>query len=277
MNTQAISAKPSWQCIDCVADMHLRAPDATWEAFVKYLQTTPAQAIFVLGDLVDSWVGDDILEHPEHDFERHIAHVLQQASQSKDLYFMHGNRDFLIGAAFCQAAGLTMLADPTVLQLNAPIASSSNSTNSNNTRILFSHGDALCIDDTAYMQLRQQVRNPQWQQGILQMPLEQRLQLAAQMRQQSMQHQNSLGVEGHADVDTPMACQWLQANHSAILLHGHTHKPATHSMQANGAAHLSRKVLSDWDFTTTPPRADVLRLTLQDTTGWALERISLGK
>lgn len=276
MTAPEITAKPSWHCIDFVADTHLKTPDATWQAFNKYLTSTPADAVFLLGDLVDSWVGDDILDHPEHTFEQQVAHALHQASQNKDMYFMHGNRDFLIGNQFCQAAGLTMLADPSVLQLNAPINTPQTTLTSHteNTRVLLSHGDALCIDDTAYMQLRLQVRNPQWQQNILQMPLEQRLQLAAQMRQQSMQHQNNLGVEGHADVDTQMAYQWLQDNNSAILLHGHTHKPADHTLHIHKqAAVRMRTVLSDWCFNSTPHRADILRLQKTDS-HWQLARIS---
>lgn len=277
MTAPKIIAKSDWHCIDFVADIHLQTVDATWQAFYNYIHNTPAQAVFLLGDVVDSWVGDDILEHPDHTFEQQLAHVLQHISQTKNLFFMHGNRDFLIGKVFCQAAGLSMLADPTILQLDTPISNTQTTFTDHiaNSRVLLSHGDALCIDDKAYMQLRQQVRNPQWQKHILQMPLVQRLALAQQMRQQSMQHQNSLGVEGHADVDTPMAYQWLHDNHSAILVHGHTHKPNDHALQIdNKKPLLMRRVLSDWDFNVNNPRADVLRLQKTDC-NWSLERILL--
>ena len=202
---------------------------------------------------------------------------------------MHGNRDFLVGTAFCQAAGLVLLNDPCVLQLQATtndgaadadtdIIHSATSGAAAPPRVLLSHGDALCIDDVAYMQFRQQVRNPAWQQVFLQQPLEQRLALAQQLRQQSSQRKNELGVEGYADVDTPLAVQWLHTHGCARLVHGHTHKPQDHILPAtaeNGQP-LQRMVLSDWDLLADAPRAEALRLQRQPDGGWQWSRERCG-
>lgn len=283
-----LTAPATWQTIDFVADLHLQTDDATWQAFAHYLQHTPAQAIFLLGDVLELWAGDDALQHPSQAFPRQLVQALHTASQHKALYFMHGNRDFLVGADFCAAAGMTLLADPCVLQL-PPLSSASEAaadgasenaahtggaTGAAGPRILLSHGDALCIDDVAYMQFRQQVRNPVWQQTLLQQPLEQRLALAQQLRQQSSQRKNELGVEGYADVDAPLAVQWLQTHDCTLLIHGHTHKPQDHDLPgtANNGQTLRRMVLSDWDLLAPQPRAEALRLQCQPEGAWQWSR-----
>lgn len=248
-----INAPDEWHCIDFLADLHLQEQDATWKGFVHYLQNSPADAIFLLGDILELWAGDDALHHPEHAFERLFVQTLHCISQTKTLYFMAGNRDFLVGKEFCRAAGLVYLNDPCVLQIPA----SEKTEEVPETRILLSHGDALCIADVQYIQFRQQVRNPAWQQGFLQQPLEQRLALARQLRQQSGQRKNDLGVEGYADVDEPLAVQWLKDHQCTWLIHGHTHKPKDHTLPNN----MRRSVLSDWDLEEiAQPRAEVLRL-----------------
>ncbi|MDO5654458.1 MAG: UDP-2,3-diacylglucosamine diphosphatase, partial [Brachymonas sp.] len=249
MSASELIAPGHWQCVDFVADLHLQQADATFDAFFAYLQSTPAQAVFLLGDILELWPGDDALQHPAHAFERQLVEALHTISANKALYFMHGNRDFMVGQAFCTAAGMTLLEDPCVLQMHTP-------ENGALQRVLLSHGDALCIGDTAYMQLRQQVRNPAWQQQVLQLPLEQRRALAQQLRQQSSQRKNELGVEGYADVDEPLAVQRLQERSCTTLVHGHTHKPQDHVL----ATSLDRKVLSDWDLQAAKPRGEVLRL-----------------
>ncbi|MDO4795315.1 MAG: metallophosphoesterase [Brachymonas sp.] len=291
LSSQAVSelvAPAAWHTIDFVADLHLQTDDATWQAFAHYLQHTPAQAIFLLGDILELWAGDDALQHPSQAFPRQLVQALHAASQHKALYFMHGNRDFLVGADFCAAAGMILLNDPCVLQLpSVPPASGAASNGASNNeapnsepnneagpRILLSHGDALCIDDVAYMQFRQQVRNPAWQQALLQQPLEQRLALAQQLRQQSSQRKNELGVEGYADVDAPLAVQWLQTQGCTLLVHGHTHKPQDHDLPgtANNGQTLRRMVLSDWDLLASQPRAEALRLQCQSGGEWRWSR-----
>lgn len=247
---QRVQAAAHWQCVDFVSDLHLQQPGKTWQAFAHYLQHTPADAIFLLGDIFEVWVGDDITGDAGHAFEREVACRLKAASTRHALYFMHGNRDFLIGPAFCTEAGMRLLHDPCVLDWpHAP---------QGGERILLSHGDALCIEDTQYMQFRAQVRQAAWQQTLLQQPLAQRLALARQLRAQSESRKNELGVEGYADVDGPLACTWLREYGCHTLVHGHTHKPADHVL-VQAPSPLHRRVLSDWEQEHEPARGDILR------------------
>lgn len=258
-----------WQTMDFVADLHLQQDDANWQAFAAYLEQTPADAVFLLGDVLELWAGDDALEHPEQGFVRQLVQALKAASQTRALYFMHGNRDFLVGPAFCNAAGMGLLDDPCVLELSADPDARSDAAQ----RVLLSHGDALCIDDVAYMQFRQQVRNPAWQQMFLQQPLEQRLALARQLRQQSSQRKTALGVEGYADVDASLAVQWLRDHGCTRLVHGHTHRPQDHVLPAGPQEPpLRRLVLSDWDLLASPPRAEALRLQRLPDGAWQWSR-----
>lgn len=236
--------------VDFISDLHLQASEpATFSAWQRYMQNTPADAVFILGDLFEVWVGDDLLE--ERGFEVQCAQVIKQTAARVPTFFMHGNRDFLVGNDLMTACNTTLLADPTVLSFN-------------HQRWLLSHGDALCLDDVDYMQFRQQVRSADWQQTFLAKPLAERQAIARDLRQQSETRKES-GAE-YADVDTNAARQWLQQAESATLIHGHTHKPAMHDM-GDG---LQRVVLSDWDAAATLPRAEVLRLSAQ-----GLHRISV--
>ena len=143
-----------------------------------------------------------------------------------------------------------MLPDPSVLQLP------------DGERVLLSHGDALCIDDVAYMQFRQTVRNPAVQQQFLQQPLAARVAMTQQMRAQSDARKNALGVEGYADVDAELARAWLLAHDATTLIHGHTHRPGEHALQQpQDRCALRRIVLSDWELEPGhgPQRAQVLR------------------
>ena len=252
-----LAAWPSWRTVDFISDLHLSADEpATFAVFQHYLQHTPADAVFMLGDLFEVWVGDDavspdFLARPDASFENACACVLHAAGKRLALFFMHGNRDFLVGRDFMQRCGATLLADPTVLGFAGQ-------------RWLLSHGDALCLGDTDYLQFRQWVRSPQWQQDFLARPLAERLGLAREMRRQSEARKRS-GAD-YADVDAAAARQWLQAAGARTLIHGHTHKPAVHNL-GDG---LRRVVLSDWDAQASAPRADVLRLSAD-----GLQRIAL--
>jgi UDP-2,3-diacylglucosamine hydrolase len=254
MSTAEFMAPPAWRTIDFISDAHLHAAEPlTFMAWQRYMQTTPADAVFILGDLFEVWVGDDVLE--ERGFEYQCAQIIQQTSARIPTFFMHGNRDFLVGNSLMKVCQTTLLADPSLLSFNQQ-------------HWLLSHGDALCLGDTAYMQFRQQVRSTQWQQVFLAKPLAERQAIARSLRQQSqMQHVTRQQSGGdYADVDSNAARQWLEQTKSTTLIHGHTHKPAAHDL-ANG---LQRVVLSDWDAAATPPRAEVLRLSAQ-----GLKRISL--
>ena len=252
-----LAALPAWRTVDFISDLHLHAGDAaTFAAWQAYLQGTPADAVFMLGDLFEVWVGDDAVgadfrAHPQASFENRCASVLAEAASRLALFSMHGNRDFLVGRAFMDACNATLLDDPTVLTFAGQ-------------RWLLSHGDALCLNDTDYLQFRQLVRGKDWQQAFLARPLAERQAMARDMRRQSEAHQNS-GID-YGDVDANAARQWLQGANASTLVHGHTHKPAWHDL-GNG---LSRVVLSDWDAQASVPRADVLRLTAS-----GLRRIAL--
>ncbi|CAM3309361.1 UDP-2,3-diacylglucosamine diphosphatase [Polaromonas hydrogenivorans] len=251
-----LAAPPSWRTVDFISDLHLQAGDAaTFSAWQAYLQSTPADAVFILGDLFEVWVGDDAVgtdfrAHPQTSFENRCASVLAQAASRLALFFMHGNRDFLVGAAFMDACHATLLDDPTVLVFAGQ-------------RWLLSHGDALCLDDIDYLRFRQLVRGQDWQQAFLARPLAERQAMARDMRRQSQAHQQGMD---HGDVDAAAARQWLQAANARTLIHGHTHKPAEHDLGKG----LSRLVLSDWDAQASVPRADVLRLSAS-----GLQRIAL--
>ncbi|QFZ87763.1 UDP-2,3-diacylglucosamine diphosphatase [Variovorax paradoxus] len=235
-------APPAWRTVDLISDLHLQASElATFEAWQGYLQTTPADALVILGDLFEVWVGDDAADQPG--FEAQCVELLQRAAQRMPVFFMHGNRDFLVGKAFAAQCGLTLLDDPTVLVLHGE-------------RWLLSHGDALCLDDTEYLQFRAQVRTPEWQAAFLARPLEERRALARAIRTQSEDRKRDPSALW-ADVDANAAREWLQRAGASALIHGHTHRPAVHDL-GHG---LRRIVLSDWDVAAHPPRAQLLCLS----------------
>jgi UDP-2,3-diacylglucosamine hydrolase len=243
MNTFAELVAPAgWHTVDLISDLHLQAEEpATVDAWRGYLQTTPADAIFILGDLFEVWVGDDAAAEPG--FEAQCAEMLRLAAEHRPVFFMHGNRDFLVGAAFAAQCGLTLIDDPTVLVLHAK-------------RWLLSHGDALCLEDTEYLKFRAQVRTDAWRSGFLARPLEERRALARSMRTQSEDRKRSPTMVW-ADVDADAARAWLRQASAATLIHGHTHRAATHAL-GDG---LTRIVLSDWDLTAHPARAQLLCLS----------------
>jgi UDP-2,3-diacylglucosamine hydrolase len=235
-------APAAWHTVDLLSDLHLQAADAaTFDAWRGYLQTTPADAIFILGDLFEVWVGDDAAAEPG--FEAQCAELLRAAAERRPVFFMHGNRDFLVGPAFASQCKLTLLDDPTVLVLHG-------------RRWLLSHGDLLCLEDTEYLRFREQVRTPAWQSAFLARPLAERRALARSMRTQSEDRKRSPGMVW-ADVDADAARAWLQQAGATTLVHGHTHRPATHAL-GDG---LERIVLSDWDLTAHPARAQLLCLS----------------
>ena len=238
---EELQAPGAWRTVDFISDLHLQAsePD-TYEAWRRYMRDTPADAVFILGDLFEVWVGDDLAQQPG--FVADCAAVLQAAAGRAAIFFMHGNRDFLVGEGFLRACRTTLLADPTVLGFAG-------------RRWLLTHGDALCLADTDYMRFRQQVRTPAWQREFLARPLAERQAIARELRQQSEARKRS-SIE-YADVDSSAATAWLEAADAQVMIHGHTHRPADHQL---GSA-CQRTVLSDWDAQADPARQQVLRLT----------------
>ncbi len=250
-----LAASPTWQCIDFISDLHLQHSEpANFAAFERYLQNTPAQAIFILGDLFEVWVGDDVLNDPSA-FESRCCRALRQCAQGKSIFFIHGNRDFLLGSACLQASGMQGLPDPTVLTVGS-------------TRYLLSHGDALCLADTDYQHFRAQVRSSAWQQQFLAQPLRVRIGQARALRAQSeaRKQQNQAWV----DLDPTETQHWMQAAAAQHMVHGHTHEGVDHLL-GSSAHHAQspglRHVLCDWHADAVPPRVQVLRLSHQPAMG----------
>jgi UDP-2,3-diacylglucosamine hydrolase len=238
---------PGWRAVDLISDLHLQSGDrATFDLWRRCLLAPApgADALFILGDLFEVWWGDEVLDGTqagEAAFLRECAQVLQQAVAQRPVYFMHGNRDFLVGPHFFERTGVVPLADPCALELNAQ-------------RYLLSHGDAWCLGDVDYQRFRAEVRTPAWQQAFLARPLADREATALALRQQSEARKHS-GAD-YADVDPTAAIDALTGHGATRLVHGHTHRPADHTL----APGLLRHVLSDWDARATPPRAEVMRL-----------------
>ncbi|WP_457447341.1 UDP-2,3-diacylglucosamine diphosphatase [Roseateles sp. P5_E4] len=244
-----LTAPAQWRQIDLLSDLHL-GPDTpgTLARLEQHLAQTPAQAVLLLGDIFEVWVGDDARNEP---FEARVVRLLHDASRRLDLFFMHGNRDFLVGAELLADTGMAALPDPTVLDAFGQ-------------RWLLAHGDAQCLADTAYQAFRRQVRSPEWQAQVLAQPLEARQALGRQMREGSRAAQAAQLMA--TDLDAEACRALLNEAGATTMIHGHTHRPAEHDL-GDG---LRRVVLSDWDLDGTPPRGDVIRLSAA-----GLQRLSL--
>ena len=246
-----LTAPAAWQTVDLISDLHLQASQtATFSLWQDFMAKTPAQAVLILGDLFEVWVGDDAAA--QDPFLQSCAQVLHQTAQRAHVAFMPGNRDFLVGSAFLGPCGVQALGDPCLLELGAQ-------------RILLSHGDALCLDDKPYQAFRLQARSQAWQQSFLAKPLAERQAFARSLRDLS-ESQKHEGM-GFADADPEMTLFWLAQAQSTRLVHGHTHRPADHRL---GPA--QRQVLSDWSMDHAPWRAQVLRLQRDGTS----QRLDLG-
>lgn len=214
-----------------VSDLHL-AEDrpATTERFARFVaEAVPgADALYILGDLFEYWVGDDGLALP---FPARVAGLLRQAARAAPAFFMHGNRDFMVASRFCAETGVRLIADPTVVDLYGAPA-------------LLMHGDTLCTGDHAYLAFRAQVRNPAWQAAALARPLEERVAIAKGMRSRSEGAKDGKD-EAIMDVAPEAVERAFVESGCALLIHGHTHRPARH-VHAAGGRECVRWVLPDW-------------------------------
>lgn len=213
-----------------ISDLHL-SPDLprVTQGFLRYLaQAKGATALYVLGDLFEAWVGDD---HRD-DYNNAVIDAFRALSDSGTrLFFVHGNRDFLLGQGFAEATGGTLLPDSQVIDAEGQ-------------RLLVMHGDQLCTLDEKYMAFRAQSRDPAWQQMMLEKPLDQRLMIASMWRMQS-KTLNSNKPENIMDVTPEDVVRVMQEAGVTTLLHGHTHRPDVHAVEVAGEA-ARRIVLGDW-------------------------------
>lgn len=217
-----------------IADLHLSedTPELNqlFANSLKHWKLENIDALYILGDFFDAWIGDD----DEQPFIADIKQQLRDFTAQTPIYFMHGNRDFLLGTSFATQTGIQILPEVQQIQLYG-------------IDYLIAHGDQLCTDDLAYMQFRQQSRNPMWQQAILAKPLNERRLLAAQIRQMSEQGKMVNGKTAISDATESAIIALMQAHGDAdILIHGHTHRPAVHQHRLPEGRIITRHVLQDW-------------------------------
>lgn len=219
-----------------IADLHLdpERPEIT-RLFGDFLDAEAGQtdALYILGDLFESWVGDD---DPSEAGAFVAAKLAALASSGVPVFFMHGNRDFMLGRDYAAKAGMRLLPDPTVIELYGQ-------------PVLLMHGDLLCTDDVEYQKVRAQVRNPDWRAHMLSQPLQARLAFAQQARAASLARQGEMKhagtMESITDASPATVEETLRRFGIDTLIHGHTHRPAIHELDIDGRAHR-RIVLGDW-------------------------------
>ena len=220
-----------------VSDVHLdaTAPEAQ-QQFLEFLRaqvTSPAsaprpRALYILGDLFESWVGDDDVGG---DRSAVLAALHEVTAGGVACFLMHGNRDFLLGEDFCRQTGCQLLPDPVLAEVDGE-------------RVLLTHGDALCTDDRAYQELRSIVRQPIWQRRFLRLPLADRLLLANEVRAGSRAH-TARTIPKVMDVNAAAVTAAFKAARVRRIIHGHTHRPAVHEALAEGRP-VQRIVLGAW-------------------------------
>lgn len=214
-----------------ISDLHLEAnrPDIGGQ-FLRFLheEARGADALYILGDLFEAWIGDD---DPEPSRAAVVAGIRELSRSGVPCFFMRGNRDFLIGEGFAAASGCRLLEDPTVIDCHG-------------SRLLLMHGDTLCTDDVEYQAVRRQVRDPAWQRGVLALPLEQRRAMAGEARAASREHNRSQPPQ-IMDVNDDAVAAAMREHEVSLLLHGHTHRPDVHRFEVDGSP-CTRIVLGAW-------------------------------
>ena len=234
-----------------IADLHLsdQRPAIT-EQFINFLkhEARQARALYILGDLFEAWLGDDCILP---NYETIIKSLKELTSNKVPVYFIHGNRDFLIGERFCELSGCQLLDESTVITIDEQ-------------QYLIMHGDTLCTDDIKYQQFRSMVRNPQWQQQLLSKTPAERIALAKQYREIS-QTETAEKADDIMDVNQAEVEKAMHSANVTTLIHGHTHRPNIHKFELDGKQ-AQRIVLGDWY-----EQGSVLRL---DNNTFSLETIS---
>ncbi len=214
-----------------ISDLHLDpAAPGIQRQFLEFLEgeARSASALYILGDLFEVWLGDDDPSRAS----RTIVQALRALTDAGVTCFvMHGNRDFLIGQRFCRETGAQLIEDGTVTEIQGE-------------RVLLLHGDVLCTDDVSYQRLRRIVRNPVVQWIVRHLSLARRRALAQKMREGSRMHVNSTAAQ-IMDVDAEAVATAFRESGVATMIHGHTHRPAVHSLEVDGSR-VQRIVLGDW-------------------------------
>ena len=214
-----------------IADLHLEdsAVERT-QWLLEFLAgpASKAEAVYILGDLFEFWIGDDALSATAQQVAKATAAL---SASGVPCYFMHGNRDFLLGESYASLAGMNLLPDTVVIDLYE-------------TPTLLLHGDTLCTDDTEYQAFRQQTRDPAWQAAVLAMSIEERLQMAQSARDASIEHTGATSMD-IMDVNEEAVSEAFRKHQVTRMIHGHTHRPAFHQVEL-GDAIAERIVLADW-------------------------------
>ena len=214
-----------------ISDLHLEADTPEiGKQFLAFLEgeARDADTLYILGDLFEFWVGDD---DPNEHYAAMKSAMRALVDSGVPVFFMHGNRDFMIGVDFAHETGVQILPDPHPVKIHG-------------TSVLLSHGDAMCTDDVEYQQIRAMTRNPEWQAMMLTKSLAERLAFAAHARTESQSKNESSNGE-IVDVNQDEVVKMIAEHGVEVLLHGHTHRPAVHDVDL-GDRRAKRIVLGDW-------------------------------
>ena len=214
-----------------ISDLHIsESQPEIANQFIDFLEkrAKDADALYILGDLFEYWIGDD---DPNPYYKNIILSLNKYTNNGTPTYFMHGNRDFLIGEKFSKDTGIKMLKDPSIIKINEE-------------RVLISHGDVFCTDDHEYQAARKITRDPEWQKMMLNKSIAERNIFARRVREKSKNYTRHLG-EDITDVNQNEINKTFKKNNLTKIIHGHTHKPAIHNISLNNTA-LQRIVLGDW-------------------------------
>ena len=214
-----------------ISDLHLHEgrPDIT-QAFLTFLEETASKAekLYILGDLFEAWIGDD----NQNDFISNIQSALLKINKTTEVFFMHGNRDFLIGSEFASSSGLKLLNDPCSEEMFG-------------NQVLLMHGDLLCIEDHDYQAFRKTSRDPKWQNEFLTKTIQERQEIAHNLRTISKEATGTKKEE-IMDVSATEVIRTMKESSVNLLIHGHTHRPKSHKITVNDQP-AERIVLGDWD------------------------------
>ena len=214
-----------------ISDLHLQEsrPDIT-KAFLEFLDDTASKAekLYILGDLFEAWIGDD----DQNNFISEIQAALLKTNKTTKIFFLHGNRDFLIGTKFASSSGFELLHDPTIEEMFG-------------NNVLLMHGDLLCTEDHDYQTFRKTSRDPKWQDEFLNKSIQERQEIALNLRTISKEA-TEIKKDEIMDVSTTEVIRIMEESSVNLLIHGHTHRPKSHNIKVNDQP-AERIVLGDWD------------------------------